>query len=499
MLLTNLSEINRLAKGELMRMKKMFIINMIILIASAFFVVVGVAAESVVAFLGIIFIGFMIVTVIPSVALLFRDLTDKRVCDVMHSLPMTASQRFWAKIWALCEYHIVPTLVIALAEIIIMDMRFNTSSDLSIIANESMYIYLVGVTWLLFTAAVSLLCQMCFGTLAEGIYMALIALAAFSIFPVLVYQNITYSAGFERMFEGVPMFFCLWTYTSAAVFDDGKVFSFIIGHEHRFSAWPVLIVNILISLGVIWLCSRLYKKRTAETVGTPISFRIFLEVLSVISVYVMFNFLVEADMTIAIGASLAVFMVVHIILARGKKIKMVIAGRLLEFGVIIAVVLIVNEICNATGGFGLAYSEPKGDLEHSSIYVDFYDSQSDYFSNDKYYSLILLDVDEEKVTEITRIIHSHFKTLGNTRGWRRYYYSDHINFLVDERREFKKNESYNNNEKYYWSNVYDQDMCYDCDAETLYQELIDAGMEPDRTNDLDHDYYFGDDYGTVYY
>ena len=124
MLQTNLSDLHRLAKGELMRMKKLFIINMIILAASAFFTVVGAAADNGIALVGIFFLCFMIVTVIPAVALLFRDMTDKRVCDVMHSLPMTASQRFWSKIWALCEYHLIPTLVTAFAELFILQARF---------------------------------------------------------------------------------------------------------------------------------------------------------------------------------------------------------------------------------------------------------------------------------------------------------------------------------------------------------------------------------------
>ncbi|MBR2304742.1 MAG: hypothetical protein IJ871_06345 [Ruminococcus sp.] len=497
MLRTNLSDLHRLAKGELMRMKKLFIINMIILAASAFFTVVGVAADNGIALIGIFFLCFMIVTVIPAVALLFRDMTDKRVCDVMHSLPMTASQRFWSKIWALCEYHLIPTLVTAFVELFILQVRFgNDEVYLDNIFNnfgEMMRFYLIGVTCLFFTAAVTLLCQMCFGTIAETLYMSLIALTAFSVFPMLIYSNITMAAGFERMYNNVPMFFCLWTFTSVAG-ADGKVFSFIAGQEHTFPAWPVLIVNVLISVGVIYLCSRLYKKRTAETVGNPIAFRLFLEVLSVISVFVMFNFLDMADRIVAVVGSLVVFMVVHIILARGKNLKLIFAGRFLEFVGIIAAVLIVNAICLKTGGFGLAFSEPKGELEHCNIEIYFYEANR--FDDGKYEPLYLDDVDKEKVMEITKILHSHFKAADRSNTtWRNYYKNDRVNFVVDERKENKNENSYSSDDRYYWDDVFDQSMCIDCDTETLYQELLDAGMK--NHSIWSGDYGYEDEY--VYY
>ena len=497
MLRTNLSDLHKLAKGELMRMKKLFIINMIILAASAFFTVVGTAADNGIALVGIFFLCFMIVTVIPAIALLFRDMTDKRVCDVMHSLPMTASQRFWSKIWALCEYHLIPTLVVSFAELFILQARFgNDEVYQGIISNnfdEMMRFYLIGVTCLFFTAAVTLLCQMCFGTIAETLYMSLIALTAFSVFPMLIYSNITMAAGFEQMYNNVPMFFCLWTFTAVAG-ADGKVFSFIAGQEHTFPAWPVLIVNVLISVGVIYLCSRLYKKRTAETVGNPIAFRLFLEILSVISVFVMFNFLDMADRIVAVGGSLVVFMVVHIILARGKNLKLVFAGRLLEFAGIIAAVLIVNAICLKTGGFGLAFSEPKGELEHCNIELYFYEANR--FDEGEYQPLYLEDADKDKVIEITKIIHSHFKAADRSNTtWRNYYRNDRLNIEVNERKEFKKADLNDPADKYYWDIVFDQNMCYDCDTETLYQELLDAGMK--SQSKWSSDYGYEDEY--VYY
>ena len=164
MLLTNLRKIHSLAGGEMQRLKKLFIINSIVIAASLFFAVVGVAMENEIAVVGLFFITLPLVTVIPAVALLFRDMTDKRVCDVMHSLPMTASERFWSKILALCYYHIIPTLVVAAAELGLMCARF--SEDLADDIKVVWLGYLVGVTALLFTVAVTILCQMCFGTLA---------------------------------------------------------------------------------------------------------------------------------------------------------------------------------------------------------------------------------------------------------------------------------------------------------------------------------------------
>ncbi len=321
--------------------------------------------------------------------------------------------------------------------------------------------------------------------------MSLIALTAFSVFPMLIYSNITMAAGFEQMYNNVPMFFCLWTFTSVAG-ADGKVFSFIAGQEHTFPAWPVLIVNVLISIGVIYLCSRLYKKRTAETVGNPIAFRLFLEILSVISVFVMFSFLDMADRIVAVGGSLVVFMVVHIILARGKNLKLVFAGRILEFAGIIAAVLIVNAIFLKTGGFGLAFLEPKGELEHCNIELYFYEANR--FDEGGYQPLYLEDADKDKVIEITRIIHSHFKAADRSKtAWRNYYRNDRLNIVVNERKEYKKADFYDPADKYYWDSVFDQNMCYDCDTETIYQELIDAGMKPENNDGSE----YADEY--VYY
>ena len=496
MLLTNLRKIHSLAGGEMQRLKKLFIINSIVIAASLFFAVVGVAMENEIAVVGLFFITLPLVTVIPAVALLFRDMTDKRVCDVMHSLPMMASERFWSKILALCYYHIIPTLVVAAAELGLICTRF--SEDLADDIKVVWLGYLVGVTALLFTVAVTLLCQMCFGTLAEVIYMTLIALTAFSVFPILVYQNITYAAGFDVMFDSMPFFFCLWTYTSVLAVDDTKVFSFIAGHDNTFSAWPVLIVNVFISIGVIYLCSRLYKKRTAETVGNPIAFKLFLEVLSILAVFVMFEFLDQLNRVVAIGSSMAVFMVVHIILARGKSLKTVFAVRVLEYAVMIGIILIVNLVNYKTGGFGLVFSTPDSSLKHCSVEVELYD----YTESDNWYgqrlehrTLYLEDVDGEKACDIADLLHSHFVSNSDT-GWRRYYSKSYANLLVDERKSNQNPHISNPDDKYYWDMVFDQTICFDCDVDTLYQELIDAGMKPSGEEDMysDDGYYPEEEY-----
>ena len=501
MLLTNLRKIHSLAGGEMQRLKKLFIINSIVIAASLFFAVVGVAMENEIAVVGLFFITLPLLTVIPAVALLFRDMTDKRVCDVMHSLPMTASERFWSKILALCYYHIIPTLVVAAAELGLICTRF--SEDLAADIKYVWLSYLVGVTALFFTVAVTLICQMCFGTLAEVIYMTVIALTAFSVFPLLVYQNISYAAGFELLYDGMPLFFCLWTYTSVAALDDPKVFSFIAGHEHTFPAWPVLIVNVLISIGVIVLCSRLYKKRTAETVGNPIAFRPFLEVLSVLAVFVMFHYLDNLSRVVAIGSSMAVFMVVHIILARGKSLKAVFAVRILEYAVMIGIILIVNLVNTRTGGFGLVFSSPERELEHCCIEIDLYDYTDNNNGMDGYHdrlnkTLYLEDVDGDKACEIADIIHSHFEPNGDM-GWRRFYGKKYVNFAVDERKTNRSKDIMSSDDKYYWDIVFDQTICFDCDVDTLYQELIDAGMKPSsysENSELDDDGYYPEE---VYY
>ena len=65
--------------------------------------------------------------------------------------------------------------------------------------------------------------------------------------------------------------------------------------------------------------------------------------------------------------------------------------------------------------------------------------------------------------------------------------------MVNERKEYKKADLYDPADKYYWDIVFDQNMCYDCDTETIYQELIDAGMKPENNNGSE----YADEY--VYY
>ena len=65
--------------------------------------------------------------------------------------------------------------------------------------------------------------------------------------------------------------------------------------------------------------------------------------------------------------------------------------------------------------------------------------------------------------------------------------------MVNERKSNQNPHISNPDDKYYWDMVFDQTICFDCDSDTLYQELIDAGMKPSsdsENSELDDDGYY---------
>ena len=68
--------------------------------------------------------------------------------------------------------------------------------------------------------------------------------------------------------------------------------------------------------------------------------------------------------------------------------------------------------------------------------------------------------------------------------------------MVDERKSNQNPHISSPDDKYYWDMVFDQTICFDCDSDTLYQELIDAGMKPSGEEDMysDDGYYPEEEY-----
>ena len=388
---TSLKRINRFALGEARTHKKFFIIANIILGMGGLLYMFMTSVEKTsygledisrtvrpqsYVYFNPSVLGVMLLVVGGGIGLIgaasvFRDMNSVQLGDVQLSLPMSANERYFSKLLALCYLHILPVIVWTGIPTIVVALRCAAVGFGDKIEHIE-FLPLVFVSILagtLFVDAVTVLCTSCCGALAESIYFTLITMTCLSAAPALIWYNLTVTCAGQAADPGKV--FAAWTLSFVLTFDDNSQ-----------TIQPVMWLNCLISAVVMILTVFIYRRRDARSVGTPIANRIFFECVmfaGLMTVYGLFFFRAEAYIGIIIVA--VIYIVIHIITSRGRLNAKTFGVWVGKFVLSTAVYIGFAGAAYVTGGFGMVEHLPMGNLSGVDFSINlFTDIEGGYVS-----------------------------------------------------------------------------------------------------------------------
>ena len=382
----SLQRINRFALGEARTHKKFFVIANIILgmggLLYAFLSEISryetiddmSGAESSYVDCYPSYLGVLLLVVGGAIGLIgaagiFRDMNSVQLSDVQLSLPMTGTERYFSKLLALCYIHIFPVILWAGVPSLICKLRCVALGDPTADDGFITAAFLMIMAGTLFVDCLTILCSVCCGALGETIYFTIITILCTSIAPAMIWYTLTDTCAGQTADPSI--LFSTWTLSFVlnieTVNEEDGLFNLMI------------IINCLISAGVMALICLIYNRRDARTVGTPIANRLFFELvmfLGLTTVYSVFFFHTEAYIGVIIVA--VIYIVIHIIASRGKLGKKNVIGWLLKFAASTAAYLLLAWGAYQTDGFGIVYHLPSASLEGARVSISLfgYDDKS---------------------------------------------------------------------------------------------------------------------------
>lgn len=223
----------------------------------------------------------------------FKDMHDIPTADVQMSMPLSSAERYFSRLLTICRIWLIPFFISAAGAFLLsamfagthysydhydrMDYSRTYHPEVLIVYNLHMLLWFMAAV--LFIIAVTVVCQCCIGAKAESKYLPVMLMTALSIFAPAMYYFITDSFA-DVHTSGEPFIYSLWTFSALAVdFDSVR-------------DTVLMIVNCLISLGVIYCGMFICQRRDARTVGKPIVFPLFFEVIMAVTLtlfFVMFH------------------------------------------------------------------------------------------------------------------------------------------------------------------------------------------------------------------
>lgn len=375
------------ASAELIAHKKNRIVSAILLGFAGLFYGLGTTEHYGVNPSGIsLFIYFVsLICLFSACVNVFKDMHDIPSADVQMSMPLSSTERYFSRLLTIFYIWVLPFLISAACGFLLSLMfspRYDPSDKISLvnhhptvtIASFNLRILLYYTETVLFVVAAAIICQCCVGSKAESRYMPILLMAVMNYLPVAVYYSVSDKFAYTksntlRRLSNMSLL--------SIFYDDDSAADIIF-----------LIVKCLIYLAVIGLGVLIYKKRDARSVGRPIVFTAFFEVVIGLSLLLFFNmgsvfnptamfFAWLGSIILRLIASRKEFAFSKIFLWTGLYILYYIAFLLFMF------------IAFKTGGFGALYKVPdKADLIESkigSVQVTIYDDYIyNYHDHNKY-------------------------------------------------------------------------------------------------------------------
>ena len=418
----SLKRINKFALGEARTHKKFFVITNIILgMGGLLYLFMSswsrydefaegdtagrrVIVEFVPSGLGLFLLGVGCCIGLMGAASVFRDMNSVQLGDVQLSLPMTASERYYSKLLALCYLHIFPIVVWLGVPSLVNWARCR--SEEARFAEYIPTIFLAMLAGALFINCITVLCSVCCGALAESVYFTIIAIVCLSMAPAVLWYTLMETCAGHNADPG--MAFSAWTFSFVLNVDnidyDTSMFNLM------------LMLNCAVSAVVMMLTQFIYRRRDARSVGTPIANRVFFECimfLGLATVYGLFFF--RAELYIGIIIVSVIYVVIHVISSRGKLTVKKFAGWLLKFGLSTAAYVLLAGAAYATGGFGMVKHLPAQELKNGYIELTVYTDDDPTDGLDRYATFRLGELtpdspdkaSDAQIREAARVFQKH--------------------------------------------------------------------------------------------
>ena len=309
----------------------------------------------------------------------FRDTSSQQLCDVGMALPIKASERFFSKLMCLFLIQIAPFTVSVLGgngiAVLIGTVRYGKLAEIT--SDFVFTMFFAGLAAILFITAVTVLTACCCGTIAESAYFSFIMMFIINVFPLAFVTNIlNRSAGFS---DG--WFFQLFDSNSPNI--DLKYWGFLyLANDEMKGVIIHAAVGCVISVAVILLSGLIYKKRDARSVGTPISSKLFFEIMMAGGCVTIFSlsFMTREVLWGILIAGVAYF-IISVIVSRAKINALSFVKWIAKFAVTTAVFtgIVIGAI--KTGGFGYYTLRPdKMYLDGASFNIRIYDWNDERFA-----------------------------------------------------------------------------------------------------------------------
>lgn len=213
----------------------------------------------------------------------FKDMHDIPSADVQMSMPLNSAERYFSRLLTIFYIWLLPFLISAafgfLVSFINIFSMENTRYDIDAQAAElvsfNLRILLYYAESVLFVISATVICQCCVGSKAESRYIPVLLMAVISFLPMAVYYSV--SDKFASVENG-----------TLRLLSNSALVSIFSGDE---SAAELIFLGVksLIYLAVIGCGVLIYKKRDARSVGRPIVFTVFFEVVMGLSLLLFFN------------------------------------------------------------------------------------------------------------------------------------------------------------------------------------------------------------------
>ncbi len=363
--------INRAALAQLRTQKRfMMIINILLALGAAIYIFCGSIhnSESEILYsslltvnLGVAFFWACAIFGVFGVIGVFHDLYNLQLCDTEHATPLSSSSLFYSKLLTVAYLHILPMIFWTSIATIATAIISNVSTNITVLLPQLLLATIAGT---LFTDAIAVVTVCSCGTFAESIYLSLIMTACISLLPYLTYSNILTRWTYLDWLSDKLIFSC-WSW------------SFIFSNLSNSKIFITLTLSCIISIAVMLLAVFIYKRRDATSVGSPIVFRPYYEILLVLCVFTacaegFFN----ESCGVIIGVSVMLYLAVNLILSRTKATLKSVMVWLLKYVAGVAACVVFAAGSYFTGGFGLCRSGPKTSLDNSAI--DIFITSNDY-------------------------------------------------------------------------------------------------------------------------
>ncbi len=367
--------IYRASNAELISQKKTRIISIILLAFAGLIYGCGSYSKSnwvEPSYLAVFIYFTALVPLFACCVSVFKDMHDIPSADVSMSMPLSGIERYFSKILTIVRAWLVPFLISAAGAFLLSAifggshyyysfderMTYDRSYHPEVMMKYNLQMFLWFMAAVLFIISVTAVCQCCIGAKAESRYLPVMLMTALSIFVPAVYAFITdhfADVSLSDYFDDYSSLFYVWTFS--AIFAEFDSLKNVL----------LMILNCLISAGVIIGGAFICRKRDARTVGRPIVFKLFFEIIMAVTLTLFFLI-----MHVGSGNLVVLFLgwlgsiILRIVVSRKNFSFSKIGVWTGMFAVYYVLFLVFMYIAFITGGFGAIYKTPSADAYDGS-------------------------------------------------------------------------------------------------------------------------------------